>query len=162
MLLSDFDIDERYLAHTLKDEPSETLIEHSNLTFAYYKKILHIKNLDTLLSEIIESLDKENTKLIREMFESAVLLHDIGKINPYFQAKKMNNPLFSQYRDKTNSSDHSLLSSEKYLDFFLVKIVEIKDRKLREKLKFILYSFSYHIAKHHGKLSIFEAYRPVL
>ena len=159
MLLSDFGIDERYLAHTLKDEPSETLTEHSKLTFEYYKKLLHIKNLDSLLSETIESLDKENKKLIRDMFESAILLHDVGKTNPYFQARKMNNPLFSQYRDKTNSSDHSLLSSEKYLDFFLVKIAKIKDRKRREKLKFILYSFSYHIAKHHGRLSIFENYR---
>jgi CRISPR-associated endonuclease/helicase Cas3 len=159
MLLSDFGIDEQFLAHTLKDKPSETLIEHSELTFVYYKKILSVKNLDSLLYALIKAIDKENVKLIQEMFESAVLLHDVGKINPYFQAKKMNNPLFSKYKDKTNSSDHSLLSSEKYLDYFLPKVLEIEDRKQREKLKFILYSFSYHISKHHGRLSVFESYR---
>ncbi len=114
MLLSDFGIDEQFLAHTSKEKPSETLIEHSELTFAYYKKLLSAKNLDSLLYALIEVIDKENIKLILEMFESAVLLHDIGKINPYFQAKKMNNPLFDKYKDKTNSSDHSLPSSKKY------------------------------------------------
>ncbi len=159
MLLSDFGIDEQFLAHTSKDKPSETLIEHSELTFAYYKKLLSVKNLDSLLYTLIEVIDKENIKLILEMFESAVLLHDIGKINPYFQAKKMNNSLFDKYKDKTNSSDHSLPSSQKYLDYFLPKLSEIRDRKQKEKLKFILYSFSYHIAKHHGRLSVFESYR---
>ena len=159
MLLSDFDIDDKVLAHTLKDEPSETLIEHSELTFEYYEKIVNTKSLKPLLISLIEKIGSDNRELILEMFESAILLHDWGKINPYFQAKKMNNPLFSKYKNQTNSSDHSLLSSEKYLDYFLPKIAEIRDRKQKEKLKFILYSFSYHMAKHHGRLSIFESYR---
>lgn len=159
MLLYDFGVDEQFLAHTLKDKPSETLIEHSELTFAYYKKLLTAKNLELLLNELISTLDKENVELIQKMFESAVLLHDIGKINPHFQAKKMNNPLFNKYKNQTDSSNHSLLSSEKYLDYFLQEVSKIESRKQREKLKLILYSFSYHIAKHHGKLSAFEYYR---
>ncbi len=159
MFLSDFDIDEKFLAHTSKNKPSETLIEHSELTFAYYKKILSLKNLELLLAQLVSVLDKENNTFIKEMFENAILLHDWGKTNPYFQAKKMNNPLFTEYKDKTNSSDHSLLSSQKYLDYYLPQILEIKDRKQKERLKFILYSFSYHMAKHHGRLSTFESYR---
>ena len=44
MLLSDFNIDDKFLAHTLQGEPSETLIEHSELTFEYYTKITNVKN----------------------------------------------------------------------------------------------------------------------
>ncbi len=159
MLLSNFDIDNKFLAHTLKGEPSETLIEHSELTFEYYERIVNTKSLKPLLISLIEKIGSDNSELILEMFESAILLHDWGKINPYFQAKKMNNPLFSKYKNQTNSSDHSLLSSKKYLDYFLLEISKIENRKQKEKLKFILYSFSYHMAKHHGRLSIFESYR---
>ncbi len=159
MLLSKFNIDEKFLAHTLENEPSETLIEHSKLTFCYYEKILNIKNLEPLIFSIINAFDAKNSNLIREMFDNAILLHDWGKTNPYFQAKKMKNPLFKVYKNRTNSSDHSLLSSDKYIEYYLNIIDTVKNRRDKERLKFILYSFSYAMAKHHGRLSIFENYR---
>ncbi len=159
MLLSDFDINDKFLAHTLKDEPSETLKEHSELTFEYYKKISKEKNLNHLIDNLIKTIDGENFEFIKKMFEGAILLHDLGKTNPYFQAKKMNNSLFSKYKDKSESSNHSFKSSDMYLDHLLPKIGEFNNRTQKERLKFIAYAFSYHMAKHHGQLSIFESYR---
>lgn len=159
MFLSDFGVDESFLAHTSVPSASETLIAHSDLTLAYYQKIVASKNLGQMIDTLIQKLDSEHFLFIKELFESSVYLHDLGKTNPYFQAKKMSNPLFEKYRNETHSSDHSLLSSEKFIAYYLSKISQFTDRVTREKLKFILYSFSYHQAKHHGALGIFEEYR---
>ena len=155
MLLSSFGVDETFLAHT----PKETLIEHSDLTLKYLEKILTDKNLDDIINDIILVIDKEHNKLIKEMFVNAIYLHDLGKTNPYFQAIKMNNNKFKEYKDSSSSSNHSYGSSTQYIDYYKNIIEEIEPRILREKLKYIMYSFSYSIAKHHGKLSSFEEYR---
>lgn len=159
MFLSDFGVDESFLAHTSVHSASETLIAHSDLTLAYYQRIVASKNLGQMIDRLIQKLDSEHFLFIKELFESSVYLHDLGKTNPYFQAKKMSNPLFKKYNNETHSSDHSLLSSEKFIEYYLSKISQFTDRLIREKLKFILYSFSYHQAKHHGALGIFEEYR---
>ncbi len=152
--LSSFGVDEKYLAHT----PDETLCEHSELTLVYLKKIINAKSLDGILDNIINDIFQQEKELVKEIFFNAIYLHDIGKINPNFQAKKMNNPHFEEHFYSTQSSDHSLLSSDYFINFYLEKIKD-KSRAIKEKLKFILYSFSYHIAKHHGSLSKFEEYR---
>ena len=155
MLLSDFGVDESFLAHT----PDETLIAHSDLTLAYYQKIVASKKLEQTIDALVRKLDDTHFKLIKEMFDNAIYLHDLGKTNPHFQAKKMSNPLFDKHKNETQSSEHSLLSSTQYIEYYLSKTDCLKDRTVREKLKFILYSFSYHQAKHHGALGVFEEYR---
>ncbi len=153
--LKEFGIDESFLAHT----PKETLQEHSDLTLEYLEKIIADKKLDTVLNSLILSIDEPHSELIKEMFVNAVYLHDLGKKNPYFQANKMDNDMFEEYKDSTGSSDHSYGSSSEYLTYYKKIIEKLETRPKREKLKFILYSFSYHIAKHHGKLSFFDEYR---
>lgn len=155
MLLSEFGIDERYLAHT----PCETLIAHSNLTLEYFHKIATHKNLHSLIENLLHTIDSENFDLLREMFINTIFLHDIGKTNPYFQAKKMNNEHFKDYKNKTDSSEHSSISSQMFIDHYMIKIKMLPEQKTREKFKFILYVFSYHQAKHHGNLGIVEEYR---
>ena len=153
--LSNFGIDETYLAHT----PKETLIEHSNLTLEYLEKISKSKNLETILDALFKKIDSENLELLKEIFVNTIYLHDIGKTNPYFQAKKMSNEYFRKYQQDTNSSDHSALSSDLFVNHYLKVIGEIADRTTKEKFKFLLYAFSYHQAKHHGNLASFEEYR---
>ncbi len=153
--LSEFGVDTSYLAHT----PNETLLEHSDLTFKYFGKILKSKKLDSLLKNLIKNIDEKEFDFIYKMFVNAIYLHDIGKKNRYFQAKKMNNPLFEEFKNSSNSSNHSGNSVDEYLSYFLDIIKLFKDRKTREKMKFILYSFSYHIQKHHGSLGEFEKYK---
>ena len=152
--LSEFEIDSRYLAHP----PKETLQEHSDLTLHYLEKILAVKNLENLIDNLILKIESENSELVKEMFINAVYLHDIGKINPYFQAKKMQNEAFKKYMQETKSSDHSPLSSELYIKYYLEKIKSFK-RPLRYKLQYVLYSFAYQISKHHGSLTLFEEFR---
>jgi len=153
--LSEFDIDETYLAHT----PKETLIEHSNLTLEYLHKILRSKNLEIILDNLFEKIDNENLQLLKEIFVNAIYLHDIGKTNPCFQAKKMGNEYFKKYQQDTNSSDHSALSSDMFVTYYLKIIEKLPDRASKEKFKFLLYAFSYNQAKHHGNLASFEEYR---
>jgi len=148
-------IDERYLAHT----PDETLMAHSHLTLEYFEKITQAKHLTPLIDDVLVRIDSVHVDLLKELFTNAIYLHDTGKINPYFQAKKMNNPLFKEYQNQTSSSDHSFGSSDHFIAYYLPKIATLQDRLSREKFKFILYAFSYHQAKHHGALGEFEAYR---
>lgn len=153
--LKEFGIDETILAHT----PNETLIAHSFMTKKYFKKIKEAKKLDKLIDELLFNLDNKYFELIKKMFENTIYLHDIGKINPYFQANKMNNQAFEEYKGSSISSEHSLYSKIEFIKYFEKYIdTNITNRKEKDKLKFILYNFSYHISKHHGKLTIFEEY----
>ncbi|MDR2100060.1 MAG: CRISPR-associated helicase Cas3' [Campylobacteraceae bacterium] len=154
--LSDFDIDEKYLAHT----PSETLTAHADLTLEYFYKIINAKNIEILIDNLIRKISAENFALIKEMFINAVYLHDIGKKNPYFQANKMKNDCFKEYRNSTNSTNHSACSSDLYIKCYLKNHIDkISDKNEQTKMRFILYSFSYQIAKHHGKLDEFKEYK---
>lgn len=158
--LAAFDVDDKFWAHTSHEALSpETLTEHSQLTNSYYQKIIQRKNIDSIIDTLIKKVDAKNSLLIRDMFDSAIYLHDLGKTNPFFQAKKMHNPMFKAYVSKTDSSAHSSRSSDMYLEYFIDSANTLKSRMDRERLRFILYSFSYHIAKHHGRLSDFESYR---
>lgn len=163
MLLSDFEIDKRYLAHTSRKEdvPDETLIEHSNLTRVYVDKIVKAKNLARFIYMLLEKVDSKNIVLLEEMFYNTIYLHDIGKKNPHFQVRKMCNPHsdFDAYRKSTESSNHSSLSSDMFIEYYLKKIATLSTQLEKEKYRYLLYVFSYHQAKHHGKLGAFKEYR---
>jgi CRISPR-associated endonuclease/helicase Cas3 len=154
--LFEFDIDEKYLAHT----PNETLIEHANLTLDYFYKIIGVKNLETLIDNLIKKISVENFTLIKEMFVNAIYLHDIGKKNPYFQANKMQNEHFREYCSHTNSTNHSIHSSNLYIEYYSkIYIDKINDGSEKIKMMFVLYAFAYQISKHHSKLDEFEQYK---
>lgn len=152
MLLSKFGVDKKYLAHT----PNELLIDHSNLTLAYYNKIIKIKNLDLLIDNLIHQIDSKNFEFIKEMFINAIYLHDLGKKNPCFQAKKMNNPLFTN--TDCGDSSHSHSGAIEFIEYYKAKIENIQDDKEFYRLIYILYSFAYHINQHHGSLNTIEQY----
>ncbi|MDR2790295.1 MAG: CRISPR-associated helicase Cas3' [Campylobacteraceae bacterium] len=156
--LSDFEIDEKYLAHT----PNETLIDHANLTLEYFYKIINAKNMKILIDILIKKISDQNFELIKEMFVNAVYLHDTGKKNPYFQANKMKNKneYFKECFNSTNSTAHSAYSSDLYIGYYSKNHIDkITDIGEKTKMLFILYSFSYQIAKHHGKLNEFAKYK---
>ncbi len=136
-------------AHTHNDKKSETLIAHSLLTKKYLNQILTKKNLVPLIDNLINNLDYENSDLIKKLFYNAIYLHDLGKINPSFQANKMKNILFEE---TTLSSNHSEISVDEYKIIFLNDIRNIKDEDTFYKLNYIFHCFMYPISKHHGKL----------
>ncbi len=151
--LKEFGVDDSYLAHT----PNETLIEHLECTQKYLEKILNDKNLKAIIANLIENIDAKNSKLIEEMFCNAIYLHDLGKMNPCFQWKKMKNPLYKKY-DGCSDSNHSLGGAMVFIEYYKPIIEKITDDRKYYRLIYILYSFSYPIAKHHGKLSQIEEY----
>ncbi len=152
--LSEFGIDDRYLAHP----PEETLAEHADLTLKYFEKIVNVKHLESLIDGLIEKIDTKHFTLIKEMFVNAVYLHDIGKKNPFFQAKKMQNEHFKDYMESSQSSAHSPISAELYIAYFQKKLSDFR-RIEKYRLQLMLYSFAYQISKHHGHLSVFEAFK---
>ncbi len=151
--IKQFGVNDRYLAHT----PDEKLSEHLECTKKYLEKIIDDKNLEEVIDGLIRSIDNENFEFIKSMFLNAIYLHDLGKMNPCFQAKKMNNPLFKEYQECSDSK-HSFGGVVKFVEYYKKIIDQIEDDKTYYRLIYILYNFSYHINKHHGRLSSIEDY----
>lgn len=151
--LKEFGVNDSYLAHT----PDETLIEHLECTQKYLEKILNDKNLKVIIRNLVENIDAKNSKLIEEMFYNAIYLHDLGKMNSCFQWKKMSNPLYKEYNG-CSDSNHSLGGAIAFIDYYKPIIEKVTDDSEYYRLVYILYNFSYPIAKHHGKLSQIEEY----
>jgi CRISPR-associated endonuclease/helicase Cas3 len=148
-----FGVDGHYLAHT----PDETLSEHLNCTKKYLEKIIEDKHLETLIDILIDSIDQKHSKRIKEMFYNAIYLHDLGKMNPCFQSKKMSNPLFKEY-EGCSDSKHSFGGVIYFIDYYKPIIEKIEEDSEYYRLIYILYNFSYHISKHHGRLGQIEEY----
>lgn len=68
-----------------------------------------------------EELSESVRNIVRRYFEQAIYLHDLGKVNPAFQWKKMKNGVVGQ-RGKLGNSHHSLLSSVLYLHIYLSEL----------------------------------------
>jgi CRISPR-associated endonuclease/helicase Cas3 len=144
-----------FFAHTCNSKPKEKLIDHCNLTKFYLEKIIEEKNLSNLIDNMIIDLDKDNFILIKKLFYNAIFLHDLGKTNESFQANKMDNELFEK---TTLSSEHSIYSVKDFLNIFKSEVDNIEDDEKFDKINYILNTFSYSIAKHHGKLDSIEDY----
>jgi len=151
--LKAFGVDERYLAHT----PDETLAEHLDCTKKYLDKIIKKKHLEPLIDALIEHIDNKHSTLIKEMFYNAIYLHDLGKMNPCFQSKKMQNPLFKEH-EGCSDSKHSFGGVVYFIDYYKPMIEKVEEDADYYRLIYILYNFSYHIAKHHSRLTKIEEY----
>ncbi len=153
-----------------KEEDKETLQEHIKCCEKYLGRIWEEKQLEVILKNIYhEFFNKENFKenlweFFKEIFKSAILFHDLGKLNPVFQYEKMNN---KEWKGKTikglSGSNHSLFSSIIYIDYYTSKLedktfrkeiqCEVKEKKILEM--FVL-AAAYVILKHHGDLESLE------
>ena len=151
--LNIFGVDDSFLAHT----PDETLPEHLECTKKYLEKIVEAKYLEPLIDGLINSIDHKHAKFIKKMFYNAIYLHDLGKMNPCFQSKKMSNPFFEEYEGCSDST-HSFGGVVCFIDYYKPIIEKIEEDKEYYRLIYILYNFSYHISKHHGRLGKIEEY----
>ncbi|WP_129723718.1 CRISPR-associated helicase Cas3' [Xylanivirga thermophila] len=136
-------------AHTSNNKASETLGEHSRLCLDYYNKYSKAKGIDSIVLNTISACgcNDEETKFIYDMFVNAIYLHDIGKINPYFQNRRLKNPKYKK-ADYDGNSNHALPSAYIYLCEYM-PLIEGENKK---KFSFFLFSFGYCISKHHGYL----------
>lgn len=129
----------------------ETLEEHSNKTLEYYKKIAKQKNLDKQLTTIAQHLGIENKQLFKQYLEDAIKSHDLGKINPEYQAHIKDEIPFQHLGF---SHQHSILSAIIYLynTFYDLEQQEIADDE-KDKLQNLILINSYVISRHHSDLN---------
>lgn len=169
MKIEDYLIDgsEILLAHTAKPETGkapETLAAHSDLVLYYVDQLTKHNGLavavqrsvaDLIVNEKPLSLGVQ--ELIMKWFRQAIYLHDIGKINPYFQKKKMGNQIVKL--SLPGDSAHALLSALLYLDIHLAELAKEDfsgDKEVLRFLKQVLYVFAYVISRHHTYLGDLE------
>lgn len=153
----------KYHAHIKKDEEpfTETLLEHMERTHRYLKLLANLKDVEGILDRVLEGLcyNKQPIEVavkkgIKELFYAAIYFHDLGKINPNFQVKKMRNSAFKSF---SGDSKHSILSSLMYMDIFQERIEQlpVKDQEL---LRFFIYIFAYIMSRHHTYLKSIEEF----
>jgi CRISPR-associated endonuclease/helicase Cas3 len=138
----------------------ETILEHSQRTVHFFSRLVDEKGIGEIIINIIESLkikgsiiDEETKKLISEMFVNAVFMHDLGKINPAFQVKKMKNTAVKlKYSPEAGDSSHSIFSSLIYIHTYIDRIQILKGTFKKHYLKQVLYRFAYIISRHHTYL----------
>lgn len=146
----------------IDENHQETIDEHIQLCTKYLKEVFRLKKLDLTLISFTASLGEELTdkgkEMFNELFLNTIIFHDTGKINPFFQSEKMDNPVMNYLNPPKNlESNHSKLSSYIYLGYYLNKLEEFKksDRKI---LKTITYINAFVISRHHSKLDDFRTY----
>lgn len=160
------------LAHTCQKgtagEP-ETLVEHSNLVQYFADKLSEQNGLSEAIERAIAKLTVKDMPLcsraqqmIKLWFRQAIYLHDIGKINPTFQKKKMQNQNLDTMTIPGDST-HALLSALLYLDIHLPELERVKfsedrklDRSTRKFMRHVLHVFAYVISRHHTYLADIE------
>lgn len=145
----------------LNGEDKEKLTDHMDLAYKYFLHICKKKNLDNVFRNIEEKLlvglSQEGKEFWKELLCNTIYMHDIGKINCNFQTRKMKN---KKYKDIPGfDSKHSMLSACIYCDYYLKKIVDIKESGDQPILLTFLLLNSYLISKHHGILENFSEFK---
>ncbi len=149
----------QYYAH-IEGERRETLYNHTALVVKYFEKLVKAHNLQEAIENLIsgilmnfsESEKRFSKELITSFFYAVPVFHDIGKINPNFQAIKMGNNRFKEVK-LSFGSDHSKIGAFLFMQKFLKEIDnKVSKNTVEEKksLYFILFSFSFVILKHHS------------
>lgn len=165
-LIQDLD---HYDAHVRKNEQNEvikreSLTQHIKLTIKYFHNLWENKNMsqmvDRFCDQICKGMESDTKEFLKETIFGIPLFHDIGKINPEFQNKAMeNNRLREKSVFTSIGSRHSMISSIIYLDYYLTRLKEsVKDREGRKKLRLFLVLHAYIIERHHSDLCKFSKY----
>lgn len=143
-----------FYAH-LSDQRKETLEEHLLLAEENLYRVFKTKNLkrvfENLEEKIFNKASEIEKKLFREMLLNLIFMHDIGKVNPKFQIKKMKNDLKIKGLEGSNYSNHSMLSAVIYIDYYFKKIKQL-NKENRSIFVNIMIMNAYVISKHHGSL----------
>lgn len=151
-----------YFAHFVKDR-KETLKDHTDLTVNYFKQILKEKCIDKVLEnfeiDYLKKVSKEGKEVFRELLVNLFVFHDLGKINPLFQITKMDNKNIEKEDEFLEfSSNHSIISSVLYIDYFFERLKAIENKDEYKILRGILLANAYVITKHHGDLYEFDIF----
>ncbi|MFN4254173.1 MAG: CRISPR-associated helicase Cas3' [Saprospiraceae bacterium] len=159
---------EKYLAHIPKpgdpaDKKAETLGEHLALVLEHARKICRLHGLDAaverLARQVVGVLKFENSALAEDwvltLFANAIVFHDFGKANEFFQTDRMQNrdALFQGKTAEifTPRYGHSELGGYLFSVYHLEKLgaLEISETDL-SKLAALALLFSNTILLHHS------------
>lgn len=146
----------------------ELLTEHIECAEKYFEILAKEKQLRKMLErfieEMFEELSEEGTQFFWEMIKGIPLFHDLGKINPDFQKRAMQNSEITESNMFSHlGRKHSLLSAIMYIDYYREELKRrVKAKADKEKLRpFIIYH-SYVIAQHHSDLKDFQGFITLL
>lgn len=150
-------------AHKNNDK-YETLEEHINLCEKYFINIIKDKNMEKIFlnfeNMFLNTQEESIKKLFRRMLVGVIKFHDIGKINPLFQKRKMDNDLKILGIEHINDTKHSIISSIIYIDIFLKEIVSLtNDKNMRQVLINFMIFNSYVISRHHSGFKDFREFK---
>lgn len=150
---------DKYLGHIDGvGNDKENLQDHIDKTFEYYQKIQNEKNLGKVFERFFLSIfdEREGYTYFKDLIDSVILFHDLGKINSRFQRNKLKN-FEIDLTDLGIEGQHSILSSFIYLYIFVGKIKKLEiDDKLKEKFYYIIFLNAFIISRHHSDLSDFS------
>jgi len=138
-----------YFAHTkrVNNQQKELLIDHMNLTMKYFSLYCDKKRIIPVIESLITKagFDENEADIIKDLFINAIYMHDIGKINPDYQRKRMGNSYFDVSGIGTV---HSIYSS-------IIYLAEAMKRypSLNRKCFMTMLAFAYVISSHHGCLT---------
>ena len=161
----------KILSHIGSDyfDEDELLSSHIELCKKYFKKIVIDKNLNSIFIKFenifLKNENKDVKSVFRELLVNTILFHDIGKVNPNFQKRKMKNDLRVKDREieRIGTKEHSIYSSIIYIEYFENKILElllenIIDEDETETLLFLTLLNSYIISRHHSGFNTVDEY----
>ena len=147
--------DDKFYAH-INGNRVETINEHIELCIKYFKKLVCIKNIDTIIKKIIQSNQYIQDDVFTELFINTIVFHDIGKINPKFQTDKMNNNYLKNIvPEKNNQSKHSLLSAYIYIAYYNNKVKDLP-QNIKDIMMTFMYLNAFVISRHHSQINDFK------
>ncbi|MBV7273831.1 CRISPR-associated helicase Cas3' [Clostridiaceae bacterium UIB06] len=146
----------------VKDECNESLEAHIDFCIKYFFRIMEHKGLysvfEKMEKEFLDGFSQEAVSLFREMLLNTFVLHDMGKVNPYFQKSRLGNNLKIREADRYKNSHHSMLSSVIYIDYYFAVVKAFKGKERDVLLDFMMMN-AYVISRHHGQLTSFEEFK---
>lgn len=154
---------DKFFAHTLNDKEPELLNDHLNKTincFNILEKEYQIENkfynsfenFKIKKSKKELELSKTDIDTLYLFFREAIRLHDIGKINPFFQLNKLSNLYFKDTPLKSYSdTKHSQYSFIIYINE-CYKYLKRIDTKNKLFIKYMILIFANSVYSHHMSL----------
>ncbi|WP_129600179.1 CRISPR-associated helicase Cas3' [Anaerophilus nitritogenes] len=145
-----------------KDDKNEKLEEHIELCVKYFLGIVKGKNLEQVFEKIeiafLKDFSYEGIEIFKEMILNTITLHDMGKVNPYFQKSRLDNDLNIKECEKYKNYHHSMLSAIFYMDVYF-KVIRKLEKEERNLLLDFMMMNAYVISRHHVELNSWEEFK---
>ncbi len=142
-----------YFAHTRFLKNSETLYEHIIKVKKYFLRIIELNNLEPIINHLINKISIDNVGVgnyLKTLFYQVILFHDFGKVNPNFQAQRMENDKFQKDNTIKIGYEHSFLSAYFFLNYSINTIPNNVSKESRSFLYTFSFLFSIPVLKHHS------------